>query len=189
MKNIVIVAILVICVISCKQEKKKVDKVQLVESYIDALNGRNFDEVFRCFKDSIRMKELDYASAYSKREYYPFFQWDSTFGATYQILEIKPKGMDVEMKVSKQCTRIQFLNEEPIITKELVKFEDGAINSVDITEYIVFNDEKWTGNRERLVTWIKTNYPELDGFLIDQSRQGALNYLKAIELYQKEGKN
>lgn len=184
MNKVLILLCIAIIAISCDEKKSKVDKVQIVEDYIEALNKGNHGIVIRSFLDSVRLNEMDYKSVFSKEDYYILFQWDSTFAPKYQILDMAQKGEDIEMKVSKECTRILFLNEEPVITKELVKFKSNKIYSITITDYEVFNDGKWGGNRTGLVSWIKANHPELDGFLIDQSKQGALNYLKAIDLYQ-----
>lgn len=177
------------CVVSSctesKQAQATIPKTQLVEQYINALNKSDFQQVRFLFFDSIRLKELDYVSVFSKDDYYHLFQWDSTFHPTYKILEIQEDKSGVKMKVSKECKRILFLNQEPIVTHEFVKFKDNKIMSVDIIDYKVFNDSIWSLNRANLVSWITTNHPELNGFLHDQSKQGALNYLKAIQLYQQ----
>ncbi|WP_420602881.1 hypothetical protein [Flagellimonas sp.] len=184
MNKVFILLCIATIAISCHEKKSEVDKVQIIEDYIGALNEGDHGIVIESFSDSVRLNEMDYKSVFSKEDYYSLFQWDSTFVPKYQILDIEQKGEDVEIKVSKKCTRILFLNEEPIITKELVKFKRSKIYSITITDYEVFNDGKWSGNRANLVSWIKTHHPELDGFLIDQSKRGALNYLKAINLYQ-----
>ncbi len=184
MNKVLILLCVIILAISCHEKKSKINKVQIVENYIEALNEGSYNTIIQSFLDSIRLNEQAYKSAFSKVDYLSLFQWDSTFAPKYQILDIEQKGEDVEMKVSKKCTRILFLNKEPIITKELVEFKGNKIYGITITDYEVFNNGKWSGNRANLVSWIKTHYPELDGFLIDQSKQGALNYLKAIDLYQ-----
>lgn len=183
MNKITIVLFAVAFCLSCQQQKG-VNKVQLVKDYVEALNESDYEKTTSLFLDSIRLKEMDYVSAFSKTEYLRLFQWDSIFQPKYQIFEIKEENGYVRMQVSKKCKRILFLNEEPNITDERVNFENGKITSIEILNYVVFNDDKWDKNRANLTSWIETNHPELIGFLHDQSKQGALNYLKAIELYQ-----
>ncbi|SNZ01113.1 hypothetical protein [Flagellimonas pacifica] len=184
MNKILILLCVIILVISCREKKSKINKVQIVENYIEALNEGSYNMIIQSFLDSVRLNEQVYKSTFSKEDYLSLFQWDSTFAPKYEILEIAQKGEDVEMKVSKECTRILFLNEEPIVTREVVKFKNDQIYSITITDYEVFNGEKWSDNRADLVSWVKANNPELDGFLVDQSKKGALNYLKAMDLYQ-----
>lgn len=184
MKVLIPILFLIITCLSCKEDNEEINKIQIVENYIRALNKADYKTITPLFKDSIRLIEIDYYSAFSKEEYYPLFKWDSTFRPTYRILEIKEENEGVRMKVSKECQRILFLNEEPIITSEFVRFKDGSINSITIENYVIFNNNKWSNNRAKLVAWIEENHPELNGFLTDQTQQGALNYLKAIKLFQ-----
>ena len=181
-------AILLVCIsligISCQQSNKRIDKIEIAQNYIKALNTSDYDGIIGLFKDSIRMKEVVYSSVFSKDNYYQLFQWDSTFSPTYKLLEIKEVNDVVQMKVSKECPRILFLNEEPMVTDEVLKFEEGKIESVEITKYVVFNQKGWDRNRANLVEWTETHHPELDGFLYDQTRKGAINYLEAIKRYQ-----
>lgn len=176
---------LAVLLYSCQPSKKEVDKVQLVKDYIAALNAFDYPAIIDKFKDSIRLKERVYESTFSKEDYYVHFQWDSTLHPVYKILEIKEaEDGTVHMHVSKLEERIQFLNEEAIVTDEVVSFEDGKIHNIDIVNYVVFNEVEWINNRKRLVAWVNTNHPELNGFLHDQTREGALNYLKALEYYE-----
>lgn len=185
MQKIILTIVISIIGISCQYSNESVNKVEIAEEYINALNESDYDEIITLFKDSVRLKELVYSSAFSKEEYYHLFQWDSTFHPTYKILSIQEENGAVRMKVSKECTRILFLNEEPNVTDELVRFEDGKINSIEITNYVVFNEEKWEKNRADLVSWVEANHPELNGFLYDQTKKGALKYLEALRLYQE----
>ncbi|WPP49957.1 hypothetical protein [Catalinimonas niigatensis] len=43
----------------------------------------------------------------------------------------------------------------------------------------------WQTERDSLVNWTRNNHPKLDGFIHDLTMDGAINYLKAIELYEK----
>lgn len=183
-KKLAVFALCILMAMSCQQKNKGIDKVKIVNDYIDALNVSDYEKVTGLFRDSIRLKEMDYVSAFSKEAYHSLFQWDSTFGPKYQILDIRSDGDGVRMKVSKQCERILFLNEEPIITQEVVKFDGDAIQSIDIVEYVVFNDSLWSAKREDLVSWIEDHHPDLNGFIHDQTKQGAMNYRKAMALYR-----
>ena len=184
MIRILLALFIVSIVMSCQSPDQKVDKVEIAKEYIDALNDSDFNRITALFKDSIRMSELKYTSVLSQNEYYPLFQWDSTFHPVYKILKIENEKEFVRMTVSKQCPRILFLNEEPVVTDEFVAFHDDKIKSIQIRNYVVFNDEKWEENRANLTTWVEMNHPEFNGFLHDQTKKGASNYLQAISLYQ-----
>jgi len=54
-------------------------------------------------------------------------------------------------------------------------------------EHITLDKETCEKNTESLVSWIKIHHPELDGFVNNQTLDGAQDYLKAIELYSKRG--
>lgn len=172
-------------VLSCQPKEKEVDKVQLVKDYVSALNTFDFEGIVSKFQDSVRLKEIVYESHFSREDYYHLFQWDSIFQPKYEILEIEEaEDGTVKMQVSKAGPRILFLNKKPIITDEVVRFEGDKIQSVQITDYVVFDEVTWTNTRKDLLSWINANHPELNGFLHDQTKQGALNYMKALEYYQ-----
>jgi hypothetical protein len=186
MKSLLPFALLIFILSTACTQKQSFDGITVTTSYIDALNESNYDKVTSLFLDSIRMTEGIYTTVFSKQDYRHHFQWDSTFHPTYSILEIEQSGDTVLMQVSKTCTRIHFLHEEPTVSKERVVFQNGKVFSIEIVNYVVFDDEKWSANRARLVAWVEANHPELNGFLYDQTKQGAINYLKAIELYQNQ---
>ena len=71
-----------------------------------------------------------------------------------------------------------------IVQFALLSFEKDKIYEVEIIEYLYFDDETWVARRQALIEWVAANHPELDGFIYDQTKAGALNYLKAIELYK-----
>lgn len=185
MQKIILILVVALLVFACGSKKQEPAELELVKKYIQALNQSDYPTVISLFKDSVRMNELVYKSTFSKQQYYSLFQWDSVFKPTYTIEEIQLMDRYVEMKVAKKCERILFLNEEPIVTKEQVYFDENGIKSVDIIEYIIFNDELWNTNREKLVTWTANNHPDIDGFLYDQSLEGGLKFKEAIHRFQK----
>ena len=181
------ITILLLCVsllVGCNQEPKKMDKVALVEKYYQAMNYSDYSKVTGMFYDSIRFNEMDNTRTFTNEGYRDLIQWDSVFNPKYQILDIKEEGEELHLKISKECDRIMFLQGRPFVSKEVIRFKEGAIYSIDIVEYIDFNDSLWIANRENLVSWIGEHHPELNGFIYDQTKQGALNYLKAIALYK-----
>ena len=184
MKISVLVSFVFMIALSCQPANKGVNKVEIAEQYINALNATDYEAIVGLFKDSVRMKEIVYSSVFSKDAYYTLFQWDSTFHPLYKILGIKEENGVVKMTVSKECPRILFLNEVPNVTEETIKFEDGKIQSVEITQYVVFNEKTWETNRDSLVAWVEKHHPSLNGFLYDQTKQGAIKYLEAIQRYQ-----
>ena len=94
--------------------------------------------------------------------------------------------IDSKAKISKTDKRIIFLHQEPIVTDQVVRFDNDKITSIETTKYVIFNDSVFVKKRDELVDWIDKNYPELNGFIYDQTMTGGMNYLKAIELYENK---
>jgi len=102
---------------------RKNSSTQLVENYYHKLNQSNYLALSEFIGDSITISEGDYDMKYSKDDYYTFFQWDSVFSPKYKVLEIKEIDNKLAVSVSKTCTRIQFLNQKPIISKEIIDLD------------------------------------------------------------------
>jgi hypothetical protein len=138
--------------------------------------------------DSLVTKETayDYEQTFSRSEYLEWIKWDSVFDPNYEILQIDQKDEYIKATISKIDKRISFLHEQPIVTKQLIRFDQDKIVSVETTEYVVFNDAAFVKNRESLLSWIDENHPELNGFIYNQTAPGGRQYLKAIELYTNQ---
>src|SRR6056297_123042 len=93
--NIKKITVLIFCIamaISCIQKSKEIDKVQIAEDYIEALNASDYNQVVGLFLDSIRFNEMDRIRTFTKEDYHPLFQWDSVFGPKYKILDLREDG-------------------------------------------------------------------------------------------------
>ncbi|WP_299219465.1 hypothetical protein [uncultured Aquimarina sp.] len=163
---------------------RKNHNTQLVQNYYNQLNQSNYLELSKLIGDSITISEGDYNMNYSKDDYYKHFQWDSVFSPKYELLEVKEIDKKVVIRVSKICTRIKFLNEKTIISKEVIEIKNQKISKIKNIE--MDSDFKlWNSKKSEMVTWIKKNHPELDGFMYDQTKTGAQNYLKAMALFKE----
>lgn len=183
-KTLVSFILLSICVFSFGSCSRKNHNTQLVQNYYNQLNHSKYLELSEFIRDSITISEGSYNMNYSKNDYYKFFQWDSVFSPKYEILEIKEIDKKVEVRVSKICARIKFLNQKPIISKEVIEIKNQKISKIKNVE--MDSDFKlWNIKKNKIVSWIKKNHPQLDGFIHDQTKKGAQNYLKAINLYQE----
>ncbi|MBQ4818749.1 hypothetical protein [Aquimarina sp. MMG016] len=184
LKTIISTIILSVFIFSFSSCTRKNDNTQLVQGFYNALNHSNYIELSEFIGDSIVLIEGNYNMNFSKNDYYKFFQWDSVFSPKYEILEIREIDEKVEIKVSKTCTRIKFLNQKPIISNEIIEIKNRKISKIKTVE--MDSDFKlWNIKKNEIVTWIKMNHPQLDGFIHDQTKDGAQNYLKAIALYQE----
>ncbi|MHA7055933.1 hypothetical protein ACWGOQ_0001840 [Aquimarina sp. M1] len=183
-KTLVTLLILCICSFSLGNCSRKNQNTLLVQKYYDHLNHSNFLELSELIGDSITINEGDYNMNYSRNDYYTFFQWDSVFSPTYELLEIKQVDKKIAVKVSKTCTRIKFLNQKSMTSKEVFEIKNQKISKIKNVE--MDSDFKlWNATKNEIVTWIKKNHPELDGFMYDQTKAGAQNYVKAMDLYKK----
>lgn len=171
---------------ACSPNKKTDELTAISKDFYATMSKGDPEKVKDLYYDSIRVKEGEYASAFPKDQYTGWLEWDATFQPTYTVLDLQQNGNLVTVTVSKSCIRTLFLNGEPSVTKEILSFKDGKIFSLEIAEYVLFHTEKWDKKRDTMVSWIKENHPELDGYIHDQTQKGALNYLAAIEYYKDE---
>ncbi len=184
----VIFLLIIIGNISCKNSDKEFDKLEIAKEYYNILDKSNVSGIETLLTDSLLTKETeyDYEQTFTKKEYVEWLKWDSVFEPTYKILEIRQERGTVKAKISKTDKRISFLHREPIVTEQIIYFDDDKIASIETTKYVIFNDSTFVKNRDELVNWIAENHPELNGFLNDQTKSGGTNYLKAIELYKNK---
>ena len=150
------------------------------------MDSSNHSEMALLLADSLVTKETEYnyEQTFTLNEYVEWLKWDSIFDPTYKILQIEQEDEIVKTKISKIDKRISFLHQEPIVTNQIIRFDNDKIIGLETTVYVIFNDSIFVKNRDRLVNWIEENHPELNGFLYDQTKTGGLKYLKAIELYK-----
>lgn len=183
---IIILSLIIIGFNSCKFYEKEIDKVEIAKKYYRALDHSDKTEIRLLLTDSLVTKETeyDYEQIFSLQEYMEWLKWDSVFDPTYDILQIEQEGEIVKAKISKIDQRISFLHEEPIVTNQVIRFDNDKIISIETVEYVIFNNSTFIENRDGIVRWIDKNYPELNGFIHDQTETGGLKYLKAIELYR-----
>ena len=185
---VVLLFLLAIGFISCKNSEKEIDKLGIAEKYYEILDKSNISGIETLLSDSLLTKETeyDYEQTFSKKEYVEWLKWDSVFDPTYKILEIEQENGNVKAKISKTDKRISFLHKEPIVTHQVIRFDNDKISSIETTKYVVFNDSTFVKTRDGLLNWIDKNHPELNGFIHDQTKAGGMKYLKAIELYENK---
>ncbi|MDO6597784.1 hypothetical protein Q4512_12740 [Oceanihabitans sp. 2_MG-2023] len=182
-KTIILLLFLIIGFVSCKNSKKQIDNIEIAKQYFKVLDDSHYSNVSNWFPDSLTTIEGKHKKAYSKSDYIEFLKWDSVFEPSYKILAIEQKNGLVKAKISKMDKRISFLHEEPFITNEIIEINNTKIIRVE-TEYVNFNEATWGRNKNRLLTWIDKNHPELNGFIYDQTESGGIKFLQAIEMYK-----
>ncbi|KAA1245009.1 hypothetical protein [Aquimarina sp. RZ0] len=184
-KSIITILLISIGFMSCKNSEGKIDKLEIAKRYYHILNNSNHYGLSPLIADSIVTIESDYnyKQTFSKNEYIEWQKWDAVFEPTYEILQIEQHDQIIKAKILKMDKRIFFLQEEPFITNQTIRFRNNKISAVE-TNYVNFKEKIWGKNKNELVGWIDKNHPELNGFIYDQTEKGALRYLKAIELYK-----
>lgn len=172
--------------ISCKNAAKESNKLEIAKQYYTMLDQSDHSNIETLLTDSLLTKETEsgYQQTFSLKEYVDWLEWDSVFEPTYEILELKQEDQTVNAKISKIDKRILFLHGEPIVSHQVIRFDNHQIASIETTKYVVFKDSTFVKNRDELVGWINQNHPELNGFLHDQTKLGGMKYLKAIEMYE-----
>ncbi|GGD17115.1 hypothetical protein [Hyunsoonleella pacifica] len=180
-KSIIKLLLVFLIVFSCEENSKEID---LSNQYYTILNSSNFSAAKNILADSLFTTEINYEKVFSKEEYIELLKWDAVFKPKYRVLKVeKVTNGVVKAKVSQTNMRVLFLNESPIVFNQIIRFKNNKISNIEIKEYVKFNDTIFVRNREKLLSWIKMYHPEIKDFIHDQTEAGALNYLKAINLY------
>ncbi|MFL1897219.1 hypothetical protein ACJRPK_16065 [Aquimarina sp. 2-A2] len=183
MNKIIIIVLLAVELLSCKNTEKEIDRVAIAKQYFEVLDKSDYSKMSNWFGDSLQTIEGGHSTTYAIEDYLELLKWDAVFDPTYEILEIEQKGDVVIAKISKMDKRILFLHEKPFITSQTVSFQNDKIIKVE-TAYVNFDYPTWDKNKNSLLTWVNENHPELNGFIHDQTEKGGLKFLKAIELYK-----
>lgn len=88
--------------------------------------------------------------------------------------------------VASKSLRYAFLKNNPLTCRFTIVFNSGKISRIESGECVGADWDIWEKKRDSLVGWIKKNHPYLDGFINDMTMDGAIHYLKAIELYKMD---
>jgi len=107
-KTIILLLLLTIGFISCKNSEKEIDELVIAKKYYEILDKSNVSGIEILLTDSLLTKETeyDYEQKFSKKEYVEWLKWDSVFEPTYEILEIEQENGIVKAKISKMDKRI-----------------------------------------------------------------------------------
>jgi len=166
--------------VSCTQNDHK----KIVENYFNDYAKTDFQNLSSVLSDSVVIIDGDYRKSYSLTEFSFFYQWDSVFNPKIELLEISSIENNVYVTISTYSKRFEFLESNPLRTKQKISFKENRIHKIEILENNVIYWSVWTQKRDSLVQWTNTTHPELTGFINDLTKTGAENYLKAIRLYK-----
>lgn len=156
-----------------------------VQAYYEGFKNSNYDQIKETIADSFAIIEGDFTMRFNKESYYQHFAWDSIFKPVYQLDRIYKEKQYVIATASVQSQRFLFLQNNPLTCTHKFQFKEGKISRMTNLGCPGAHWITWKQQVDTLVNWTRSNHPELDGFINDQSMQGAQNYLKAIELYQR----
>lgn len=180
--------ILLLLVISACSSKDT-SRIETVKNYYSGFNNGDYKLIETQLSDSLTITEGDYVMNFTPETFETHFKWDSAFVPQVKIINIEQQENDLLVTISASSKRFEFLRNNPLITKHLVHFTNGKISRIDNVDFINTDWKLWTKQKEGLTQWIANNHKELDGFMIDQTLQGGLNYLKAINLYTNRENN
>ena len=182
MKNIFILLVTIGLLTSC--DYQKLGHKETVKQYYNAFDSGNFDELNAVINDSITIVSGEFTTSYDYDSFHKFFKWDSIFKPSYEIIDLKEKNNDIFATIAQKNIRNEFLKNNPLKFKVKITFEADKISKIEELEYIDVNWNIWAQKRDSLETWVELNHQTLDGYVNDMTMKGAINYTKAIELYE-----
>jgi len=166
---------------SCNQSDNQV----ILEKYMNGYYNQGFNSISSLLADSVTIKDLpDYEIKYSKDEFRIIYQWDSVFQPENKYTIIEQTDTTIDFIEGRYSKRFEFLEHNPLKLKQRIHFKHRQISIIENWEYLNFDVDKWTSNRDSLVSWVDRNQPELSGFIYDMTKEGAEKYMKAIVLYK-----
>jgi len=187
MRTATYATLLLLVISACSS--KETSHIATVKNYYSGFNNGDYKLIETQLSDSLTITEGDYVMNFTPETFETHFKWDSVFVPQVKIINIEQQENDLLVTISASSKRFEFLRNNPLVTKHLVHFTNGKISRIDNVDFINTDWKLWTEQKEGLTQWIVNNHKELDGFMIDQTLQGGLNYLKAIDLYTKRENN
>jgi len=181
MRQILFIALLILAT-SCN----RADNFSTYTKFIEGYYNKDFNSITDYLSDTITIKDDGYEKKYTKSDFQVYYQWDSVFQPTHEILEIYRCDSIIDVVVSISSKRFEFLENNPMITRQNIYLSEGKITVIEFVESKSADWKVWIERRDSLVKWIDNNHKELSGFIYDMTKEGAEDYLKAIDLYQNE---
>ena len=166
--------------------KKTPSPEAAVRQFYKGFTTGNFNAIDAVLSDTVKTKEGDYLNSYSKTDFYSLFQWDSVFKTSYEIKDLQNIENEIVVTIASRSLRYEFLKNNPLVYKRKFSFKADKIAFTETLNYLDTDWKVWENRRDSLVVWIKAKHPEIDSFIYDLSKNGAINYLNAIELYNTE---
>lgn len=168
--------------ISCAESSN--NESQQIIQYYDGFKFSDYNKVKEVISDSLTIVEGENIMRFTPDDFHTHFKWDSVFKPAYKLIEIEQKENQLIATVSVNSLRFEFLKNNPLTCKFGFYFKSGKISKIENLECIDADWNIWQKEVNALVDWVNINHPELNGFIHDLTMEGALNYLKAIELYE-----
>jgi len=181
MRKILVILPLVVF-LGCSKEK--VSQLEQIKTFYEGFKISSYNKIRNTIADSLTITEGDYTMHFTQESYYNQFKWDSVFKPTYNLISIENKKNEFIAKVSVNSLRFKFLKNNPLTCTHKFYFKSGKISKIENLDCDA-NWEIWQKKRDSLVSWTKSNHPNLDGFINNLSMKGALDYLNAIKLYKE----
>ena len=166
----------------CKQADRT--PKETITQYYEGFNASDYLQIKALISNVFTIAEGDYTTNYSHGSYYEQFKWDSVFKTTYQIVDFAEQEGQMVVTVAASSKRFEYLKNNPLTCRHKVTFEGNKVKKMEVLDCPGADWKVWEKEREVLVAWVKTHHPELDGFIHDLTMKGAMNYIKAIELYE-----
>ncbi|EPR71726.1 hypothetical protein ADIWIN_3173 [Winogradskyella psychrotolerans RS-3] len=181
MKHILL-SLIVLVFTNCA-DKPSTESEQITAYYKGYINS-DYEQIKKVLSDSLTTVFGDYITTYSHQSYYEQFKWDSIFKPVYKLDALKYEEGQFIATVSIRSLKLEFLKNTPMTCRYQFQFIAGKISRIEELDCNSVDWNVWQNEVDTLVNWIKINHPEMDGFIHDLSMQGAIDYLKAIELYK-----
>ncbi|MFC4691632.1 hypothetical protein ACFO5T_14450 [Dokdonia genika] len=187
MRTATYTTLLLLVISACSS--KETSHIATAKNYYSGFNNGDYKLIETQLSDSLTITEGDYVMNFTPETFETHFKWDSVFVPQVKIINIEQQENDLLVTISASSKRFEFLRNNPLVTKHLVHFTNGKISRIDNVDFINTDWKLWTEQKKGLTQWIASNQKELDGFMIDQTLQGGLNYLEAIDLYNNRKNN